>query len=67
MLKFCQIIWHKKQRVNRLERAYVAESYEGDELNLYVGHEDELIDDIKITKLKSNYEQEVVRGRICFD
>ena len=45
----------------------MAESYEGDELNLYVGHEDELIDDIKITKLKSNYEQEVVRGRICFD
>ena len=67
MLNLWPISWHNKHRVKRFEIAYVAESYEGDELNLYVGHEDELIDDIKITKLKSNDEQEVVRGRICFD
>lgn len=66
VLDLFPITWHKSHHLKRLDVAYVAEAYAGDQLRFYIDHDSSLACNVRITKPTADGETEVCRCALQF-
>lgn len=66
VLDLFPVSWHKTHQLQRLDVAYVAEAYAGDQLRFYIDHDSSLACNVRITKPTADGETEVCRCALQF-